>query len=268
MRRQVIAGMAVVVALGAALDLFVGRPVGGTTAVDAVGPNQVNQAGSAIYEAQCAACHGASGGGTDLGPSLQSAGEAAADFYLRTGRMPLSAPGQQPVRQDPVLTPAQIKALTEFVGSISSGPPIPTVQSGGDLHRGWELYQASCAACHGSSGTGNAIGGGAVSADLHATDQLAIAEAVTIGPGEMPPFALSPDDLAALVAYVSWLQTAPTPGGYGLGGLGPVSEGFIAIVAGLLLAILAARFVGSARRNERPDPGDEQGATAEDEPAP
>ena len=251
MRRQVIAGMTVVVALGVAFDLFFGRPVG-MTSVDAVGPAQVRAAGSAIYEAQCAACHGPSGGGTELGPSLLSAGEAGADFYLRSGRMPLSAPGQQPIRQDPVLTPAEIQALTQFVGAISSGPPIPTVRSGGDLHRGWEIYQASCAACHGASGSGNAIGGGTVAADLHATDQLSIAEAVTIGPGQMPPFALSGDDLTAVVAYVSWLKTAPTPGGYGLGGLGPVSEGFIAIMAGLLLAILAARFVGSARRNEWP----------------
>ena len=256
MRRAMVAALGLVLALGTVAQLLSGPAPTGVAVADSTSRTQVREAGSAIYQAQCAACHGVSGAGTDDGPGLLSAGEASADFYLRTGRMPLSAPGQRAVRQDPVLTAAQIELLTQYVGSISNGPPIPTVQSGGDLHKGWELYQANCAACHGATGSGNAIGWGTVAPDLHDADRLEIAEAVTIGPGEMPPFDLSRQDLAALVEYVSWLQTAPSPGGYGLGGLGPVAEGFIAIVAGLVLAILAARFLGARRRGERPDSPD------------
>ena len=48
--------------------------------------------GRAIYLQSCAACHGQQGQGTVDGPSLQSSGAAAADFMLRTGRMPLNRP--------------------------------------------------------------------------------------------------------------------------------------------------------------------------------
>src|SRR4029077_19949896 len=47
-------------------------------------------AGQAVYSARCASCHGSEGQGTALGPPLIGVGAAAADFQLRTGRMPFS----------------------------------------------------------------------------------------------------------------------------------------------------------------------------------
>ena len=46
--------------------------------------------GRDLFLTSCASCHGAEGAGTDLGPSLEDAGAAAADFQLSTGRMPLA----------------------------------------------------------------------------------------------------------------------------------------------------------------------------------
>jgi ubiquinol-cytochrome c reductase cytochrome c subunit len=176
------------------------------------------------------------------------AGAAGADFYLRTGRMPLGAPGQPPQRGEPHFDDAEIAALVEYVASLGTGPDIPQVTEGGDLHRGFELYTANCAACHGASGSGNAVGGGAAAANLHQANALDVAEAMVVGPGVMPRFEFDQRDQDAIVAYVLFLQSAPTPGGVPLGGFGPVSEGFVAVLIGLGVFVLVARFVGRRPR--------------------
>ncbi len=219
----------------------------------AAGDGSVTEAGRGLYVANCASCHGPSGQGTAIGPSLVNAGAAAADFYLRTGRMPLGAPGQQPVRHDPVFDEQQIEALVAYVASLGTGPPIPQVQSGGDLHEGWRLYTANCAACHAATGSGNAVGGGYVAVGLSQADAKTIAEAVTIGPGAMPRFDLDQSQRDAIIAYVDYLHHAPSPGGLPIGGFGPVAEGFIAVVVGLVLLVLVAMFVG--RRSHAGEPG-------------
>ena len=114
----------------------------------------VTEAGSALYQSQCASCHGLQGQGAQYGPSLIGAGAAAADFYLRTGRMPLSAPGQPVVRRQMVLTDEQVRLLVDVVASMGDGPEIPQVTAGGDVSDGSRLYIANCAACHQATGMG------------------------------------------------------------------------------------------------------------------
>lgn len=213
------------------------------------GDDPVVEAGRRLYVANCASCHGSSGAGSASGPPLQAAGAAAADFYLRTGRMPLSAPGQRAVRQDPVFDEEEIRALVAFVASLGEGPAIPEVAPGGDLRRGWELYTANCAACHAVTGAGNAIGGGFVAVGLARADTRTIAEAVMIGPGAMPVFGFSDEELADLIAYIEWLRDAPSPGGAAIGGIGPVAEGFVGVAVGLPLLVLAAIFVARTRHD-------------------
>ena len=69
---------------------------------------------------------------------------------------------------------------------------------------GKELYDRSCAACHGvdgSGGIGNEIGAGS-NTDLNLTDEQ-IAGVITVGPGNMPGFSrLRPEQVDSLVAYV------------------------------------------------------------------
>jgi ubiquinol-cytochrome c reductase cytochrome c subunit len=204
-----------------------------------------------LYLQNCATCHGPQGQGTNAGPSLVGAGAAAADFYLRTGRMPLGAPGQQPIRQAPRFDEAQIQALVAYVASFGVGPGIPQITAGGDVHRGFALYNANCAACHAATGAGNAVGGGFFAVGLgKATDQQ-IAEAILVGPGVMPRFSMTDTDRDALIAYIAYLRTAPTPGGAPIGGIGPVAEGFVAVVIGLSLLVLIAVFVGRRRPDDR-----------------
>jgi ubiquinol-cytochrome c reductase cytochrome c subunit len=106
------------------------------------------------------------------------------------------------------------------------------------------LYTANCAACHAATGAGNAVGGGFVAVGLGRATPTQIAEAVEIGPGVMPRFAFSEADRDAIVAYLEYLRTAPTPGGAPIGGIGPVAEGFVAVVVGLTAVLLIVRFVG------------------------
>jgi ubiquinol-cytochrome c reductase cytochrome c subunit len=228
-------------------DARAGVPSTGWPATDTA----VVEAGRALFTANCASCHGPSGGGGPGGPSLVRAGAASADFYLRTGRMPLSAPNQPAIRQAPAFDEAGIQALVAYVASLGDGPAIPQVAGAGDLQHGWELFQANCAACHNATGAGNAIGGGFVASNLGQADPTTIAEATIIGPGAMPAFGFDDAQQADLVAYIQWLATAPSPGGAPIGETGPVAEGFIAVAVGLPLLLLVSLFV--ARHGHGPD---------------
>jgi ubiquinol-cytochrome c reductase cytochrome c subunit len=183
----------------------------------------VVEAGRSLYTANCASCHGPAAEGGPGGPPLIGVGAASADFYLRTGRMPLSAPGQQAVRQEPAFDEAGIQALVAYVASLGEGPDIPQVSGAGDLQHGWDLFQANCAACHNATGAGNAIGGGFVAVGLGEADPRTVAEATIIGPGPMPAFGFDDQQLADITTYISWLNEAPAPGGAAIGQTGPVA---------------------------------------------
>lgn len=214
---------------------------------------QVDAAG--LYQATCASCHGPAGEGTSAGPSLIGVGAAAADFYLRTGRMPMGAPGQQAVPQEPAFGEQQIQALVAYVAAFGQGPGIPQVAAGGDVRDGQRLYTANCAACHAATGSGNAVGGGFAAVGIRDADPTTIAEAMLVGPGAMPRFDLDSADRDAIVAYVQYLREAPSPGGLPIGGFGPVAEGFVAVAVGLVALVLIAMFVG--RRSHGGEPTDE-----------
>src|SRR3954451_1851043 len=235
-----------------ALTLGLGHATPSTAAeptASAAGAGVVD-AGRGLYVANCATCHGPTGQGTPAGPPLTNAGAAATDFYLRTGRMPLSAPGQAAVRQPPHFDEQQIRDLVAYVASLGQGPGIAQVAGGGDIGKGAQLYTANCAACHSVTGAGNAIGGGFVAVGLGQAGPHTIGEATIIGPGAMPVFNLSQADLSNLVAYIEWLRTAPTPGGAAVAGTGPVAEGFVAVAVGLPILVLVSLFV--ARRPPLP----------------
>jgi ubiquinol-cytochrome c reductase cytochrome c subunit len=182
------------------------------------------------------------------------AGAAAYDFYLRTGRMPLAAPDEAQWRQEPVLSADAIAALTAYGATLGDGPAIPrVVTEGADLHRGWQLFLQNCASCHGTSGSGGAVGGGNVAPHLFRVDEVLTVEAMILGPGAMPVFLWPEEDLNAVAAYVRYLQQAPSPGGLPLGSVGPVPEGFIAGVLGLGVIVVLLRWIARGEERKRPD---------------
>ncbi len=245
---RAVIGLSTLVVLALAAVLFLpGRgAVHGQEAQEGAGQVQQLESGAQLYVQNCASCHGSNGEGGPNGPSLVGVGPANLDFQMWTGRMPLAAPNEPGYRQEPTLTEAQRNAITAYAVQNFAGPQpaIPQVASSGDLRLGWELYVNNCAACHGPSGAGGAIGAGNVAPPLNAVDAVRMAEATIVGPGTMPAFLFPPDQLAALTAYVTFLQTAPSPGGISLAGVGPVPEGFIAGILGLGGLVVVARWVG------------------------
>jgi ubiquinol-cytochrome c reductase cytochrome c subunit len=222
----------VVVGAGVALA----RPAHGQQETSAQSP------GPALYQRACASCHGNQGEGTFRGPSLIGVGAASADYWLRSGRMPLREPDQQPVRSEPAFSDAEIRELVAYVARFGEGPAIPRVNvPGADLAKGGELYRVNCASCHNWDGKGGALVNRQNASPLSPVPDGQVAEAVRIGPGTMPQFTqaqLSDDELNDVVAYVDYLRTPQDAGGYGLAHWGPATEtvaGFVAM--GLLVAL-------------------------------
>jgi ubiquinol-cytochrome c reductase cytochrome c subunit len=204
-------------------------------------------AGRALFLVQCSSCHGFDANGTTNGPSLIHAGAAAADFFLRTGRMPLSNPADIAVRHPPAYSPEQIGALVAYIGSLDQGPPIPTVLTG-DLARGNTLFSDNCAQCHNAAGAGGALGYGDIVPSLKKASKLDVVEAMRVGPGPMPVFGpetLSDQQASDIAAYVEYLHHPRDRGGLGLGHLGPIPEGFVGWVVGMGLLLVAARLIGT-----------------------
>jgi ubiquinol-cytochrome c reductase cytochrome c subunit len=227
--------------LGASSDVPAASPSAPAGAVTVAGHGQD------LFLTSCAACHGPQGAGTASGPDIRNAGAALADFMLRTGRMPLADPGSA-ARGGPVqFSDADIQALVAYVASLGNGPAIPSVQvTGADVGKGRDLFITNCAACHGPAGGGGAVGGGFVAPGLVNANPTTVGEAALTGPGPMPRFSFSPDELNDLAAYVQFLQNAPHPGGATGPAVGPVTEGFVAAIA-LLGLLLVARWVGGRR---------------------
>lgn len=213
--------------------------------------------GEELYLTSCVSCHGIAGAGTELGPPLLTSGEAAADFYLRTGRMPLAQPAPQPPDKPRAYDNDEIEALVAYVGSIGSGPGIPVIDpSRGDLQMGAELFLSNCSACHNSSAIGGALSHGNYAPSLQHTDTQQIGEAMRIGPGEMPQF--GPDvftdhEVNSIVRYVKYLHAPEDPGGFDLGYTGPVPEGFVAFLFGLGALIVLARWITREKDPEGAD---------------
>jgi ubiquinol-cytochrome c reductase cytochrome c subunit len=226
-----------------------------TTTSRAVDPQLVR--GRLLYGAGCASCHGQSAEGTQRGPSLLGKGAADIDFWVSTGRMPLNHPQQYAKRRKPSYPRDDIVALIRYVTSLSpGGTPIPVTQPG-NLQDGRRLYTANCASCHGGALAGYALVGGDYAPNLRGSTPTQIAEAVRLGPGNMPGFpqsTLSDDQVNAIITYVTTLPSDDARGGEPLGSIGPVSEGAVGFV-GLALLLVGIRLLGST--SPEPAPGQE-----------
>lgn len=208
--------------------------------------------GRDLFVESCASCHASDGSGTEYGPDITDAGEAAADFQLRTGRMPLADPADQAIRKKPAFDDEEIEALVSYVGSLGEGPEIPTVVlEAGDLGEGQQLFVDNCAACHGATANGGAAGVGALAPSLYEASPLEIAEAIVTGPGEMPVFGFDESERNSIVRFIRYLQNEDAPGGADIGGIGPVPEGFVGWTVGMLTLLLVCWLVGS--RVKRPE---------------
>lgn len=208
---------------------------------------EVIAAGRDLFATGCVSCHGADGRGL-VGPDIRGAGAAGAHFWISTGRMPMANDRGQADRKEPAYDRSQIEALVAYVATLGPGPAIPRIDPDlGSVQEGGELFRLNCAACHQAAGAGGALSYGRNAPTLLPATAVQIAEAIRIGPGQMPVFApgqLSDEEVQSIVTYVRYLQRADNPGGFSLGRIGPIPEGFVAIGIGLGGTALAAFLIG------------------------
>ncbi len=212
--------------------------------------------GEKLYQQNCASCHGTKADGVlptysaGAYPALRGLGPATINFWITTGRMPAADPKEvQAARKQPRLNPFQANAIAAYVNSLEPATPgIPSVNvKDANLTAGQTLYALNCAACHTITGGGDALAQGTYAPSLHVATPTQVAEALRIGPGNMPVFSgnLTDDEVRDITAYVTESLAKPTDiGGVGMGGLGPVAEGFIALALGIGILMLVSFWVG------------------------
>ena len=196
-------------------------------------------AGQALFETFCSSCHGTQAAGTYRAPNLVGVGPATVDFWVSTGRMPAENPNAiQAPRKPARLSNHQAIEISAFINSLDpSGPAIPKVDlHGANIAVGADLFSLNCAACHTITGTGDELAFGTFAPSLHSATATQVAEAMRTGPGNMPRFTgnLTNAQVRDVVAYVTeYIQHPTNPGGLALGGVGPVAEGFVALLIGV-----------------------------------
>jgi ubiquinol-cytochrome c reductase cytochrome c subunit len=204
--------------------------------------------GQKLYHNGCITCHGRNAQGVPgRGPSLIGVGSAAVEFQVSTGRMPAARQEAQAERKPPVYNKEQTDQLAAFVQSLGGGPQVPQGNlRDGDLAQGGRLFRVNCASCHGLSGNGGALSSGKFAPALsEATDQQVYA-AMLSGPQNMPVFGdnqLTPDEKKAIVNYVQTLKAEKDPGGMGIGRTGPVPEGLVIFVVGIVVLLFATIWI-------------------------
>jgi ubiquinol-cytochrome c reductase cytochrome c subunit len=213
---------------------------------------QIKQ-GRELFLVGCAFCHGNNGQGVktldgkQLGPSLVGVGAAAVDFQVGTGRMPAVQPGAQIPKKEVVYTPEEIAALSAYVASLGPGPAIPNPEDyslegmteeerQAAIARGGQIFLTNCTACHNFEGSGGAMPRGGYAPKIRGVHAKYIFEAMLTGPQAMDNFSngnLSVDEKRDIIAYLQSIEDNPGYGGFGLGGIGPVSEGIFAWLVGI-----------------------------------
>lgn len=195
--------------------------------------------GKKLFQANCATCHGLDLQGTQDGPSLYGVGAMAVDFQVATGRMPLQMQGPQAPQKPVQFTEDQIAALSAYVQSVAPGPEIASgrvLDGEGDVAHGAELFRVNCAMCHNVAAAGGALTEGKYAPSLDGVDPRHIYAAMVTGPQNMPVFNdhnISPEDKANIITYLKFIDEEPSVGGFGLGNIGPVSEGLFIWIFGL-----------------------------------
>jgi ubiquinol-cytochrome c reductase cytochrome c subunit len=220
-------------------------------------PSSYIAPGQSLFELNCSSCHGVDASGTARAPNLQGLGPSTVDFWVSTGRMPLAVATAQPVQKPPRFTRKETLQIVAFVNSLAPTAPdypsgIPTVDlSAGNLTEGNSLFVLNCAGCHTITGAGDALSNGFQAPSLHKIYGYQIAEAIRTGPTQMPHFGpgnLTNQQVTDITRYVtSVIQHPVNQGGLGLGGIGPVAEGFIGLLFGVGGIMLVAFWLGDRK---------------------
>jgi ubiquinol-cytochrome c reductase cytochrome c subunit len=254
-RRHPLAAVVVLLlALAATGGLYAAFAPAGKAQADETAQSLAIEEGKKLYAVGCSSCHGTGGQGSSDGPSLVGVGSAAVDFQVGTGRMPAQQPGAQVPEKKKIYSQAEIDQLAAYVASLGAGPITPTEKQyspeGADIAKGGDLFRTNCAQCHNFTGEGGALTNGKYAPSLEDVSPKHLYEAMQTGPQNMPSFpdtTLPEQQKKDIIAYVKTVngEETETPGGFALGGLGPVSEGLFGWIFGLGSLIAIAVWVAA-----------------------
>jgi ubiquinol-cytochrome c reductase cytochrome c subunit len=219
-------------------------------------PSALATLGQALFLQNCASCHGTEANGVPAGgtsgafPNLVGLGPATIDFWITSGRMPAADPRSvEAPRRVARLSAHQALAVAAWVNSLSpSYPLVPTPNlKNANVADGAALFALNCAACHTIEGDGDALAMGTYAPSLRKIPAYQVVEAIRTGPANMPRFTgnLSDYQVRDIVKFVTTeIQHPQNPGGLGLGGLGPVAEGFVGLALGVGVLALIGFWIG------------------------
>ena len=221
--------------------------------------------GYQLYAGNCSTCHGSRGEGithkrairgasdqTGLGPRLVGVGALAADFYLRTGYMPLAQAHAQPRRSRVLFSDRELRDLIAYVASLGPGPAIPTPHpERGSVADGLKLFTDHCAGCHQIVAEGGYVTGAFVP-PIKDDSPVQVAEAVRTGPYVMPKFSkkqISDANLDSIIRYIDYAKHPRDAGGWAIGHIGPVPEGLVAWFIAALAIVAACVAIGERNKS-------------------
>jgi ubiquinol-cytochrome c reductase cytochrome c subunit len=230
-------------------------------------PDEQLARGALIYQQQCAQCHGGDGRGglvqgTDRrAPPVRDLELGYVDLVLRTGRMPpVGDPFDNRLRK-PTVTGEEREALVTWIDAefgLTGG--IPEARPG-DPAKGLQVYSVHCAHCHGSSGAGGVAGAGAFTPSLTGYEPVVIAEAIRVGPFEMPQFSreqVTDEEVNHIVGFLQQVEEEESTPIFGLVEINPVyASGFVALLA--LVMVFSLFWIGGTPAwfpDPRPEPRD------------
>ena len=223
-------------------------PAAGASAspTPAVGASPAPGSGAAIFAANCSGCHGDRGQGL-IGPSQEAdAFPSLVAGMVRRGGIEMPA--------FPQLSPTEVDRVSEYVATQIAAPQAHDAT----VAEGEQLFHLYCSGCHGSTGRGGALSQGRNAPRLSDYPAAEAIAAMTLGRGNMPIFAGTTFDVrqtASVGLFVETLESPASPGGWGLGYLGPVTEGFVA-AGGLGLLILLTVWLAWGKGQVRPELAD------------
>jgi ubiquinol-cytochrome c reductase cytochrome c subunit len=217
-----------------------------------------------LYAGECATCHGAAGlggavPGTD-GRAPAIGGDnpvtvAYADLVLRTGRMPPAGTPFDNRAREVAYDDATIEVLVAWMaeefdlpGDLPQPPP-------GNAGRGLAVWAANCSQCHGATGAGGVAGAGAWTPSVYDKEPIVIAEAIRVGPFEMPAFSreqITDQEVGDVAAFMEEIREDEGTPLLGIVELNPVYAS--AFVALLSLLILIAVVIIAGKPAWFPDP--------------
>jgi ubiquinol-cytochrome c reductase cytochrome c subunit len=223
------------------------------TASTAATPEQLTE-GQKLFQSSCSSCHNMNGQGVQgSGPSLIGVGAAAVDFQVGTGRMPAMQIGPQVPSKPPIFTQDQIDAMAAYIGSLGAGPDIPDESaytadpnSAASVSNGGVLFRTNCSQCHNVAGAGGALTDGKYAPPLRETSPKHIYEAMLTGPQNMPVFGdnqLTEQQKRDIISYIQNMKEDRSQGGWGIGRIGPVTEGLVIFLVGITFLVFTTLWI-------------------------